>query len=201
MEIYHDAAALMLVIAGDVTTGNREDYENAAAVITSDTSVNFRLVAGNHDTYFEGWDSFYEFFGSSTYSVEVQNPGGSSDLFIFLDTASGTLGRSQLEWLESVLKGRKNYRHAVVCTHLNFFRNRFTTSTNPLNLEILTLIDMFGRYDVNLVIMGHDHLRYEEHFGDCNYITLDALTDDFDEASYLMVNVNEEGVSYRFEDI
>ena len=32
------------------------------------------LITGNHDLFFDGWKTFYEFFGSSTYYFTVSTP-------------------------------------------------------------------------------------------------------------------------------
>ena len=198
IDIAHDSFAVAMVIAGDVSTGKRVDYEVLDSVLLYTTYVHTCLVVGNHDLYFDGWKSFNEMFGSSTYTMDVITAGG-TDLFIFLDTGSGTLGPLQLDWLKNLLETeRENYRHVIITTHLNFFRNRMTGSTNPLNEELLVLLDLFERHMVDLLISGHDHDRYIEEFGHTTYITLDAMVDGVEQASYLNLTVNEEGLSYEF---
>ncbi len=200
IDIAHDSFAKAIVIAGDVSTGKSEDYVILDSVLQKMTYVNTCLVAGNHDLYFDGWNSFYKFFGSSTYTMELIVPFG-RDLYIFLDTGSGTLGNLQLDWLKDILRTeRENYRYVIVTTHLNFFRNRMTGSTNPLNEELLVLLDLFEKHKVNLLISGHDHNRYIEEFGHTTYITLDAMKDDAEQASYLELRVGQDGLNYSFID-
>jgi 3',5'-cyclic AMP phosphodiesterase CpdA len=187
-----------MVIAGDVTTGKKDDYTVLDSVLQSTTFVQTCLVAGNHDLYFDGWKSFHEMFGSSTYTMQV-NTADSSDLFIFLDSGSGTLGTLQLDWLKNLLQTeRANYRHVIITTHLNFFRNRMTGSTNPLNEELLVLLDLFERHKVDLLVSGHDHDRYLEVFGHTQYLTLDAMVDEAKQASYMKLTVNGDGLDYQF---
>lgn len=198
LDIANDSFAIAIVIAGDVTSGREDDYKVAKSFLGNTGIMQTCLVAGNHDLYFDGWKSFYELFGSSTYTMEIISSGG-TDLYIFLDTGSGTLGYLQLNWLQDLLiNERENYRYVIVTTHLNFFRNRMTGSTNPLNEELLVLLDLFEKHKVNLLISGHDHDRYIEEFGHTTYITLDAMKDGLEQASYLELRVGEDGLSYSF---
>jgi 3',5'-cyclic AMP phosphodiesterase CpdA len=190
-----------LFIAGDITTGKKEDYDVVKQLIDDADSVTCFLLAGNHDLYFEGWQIFYDYFGSSTYTVTVNTPLA-TDIYICIDTGGGTAGDKQLEWLKDILvKNRHNYRHCVIITHNNFFRNRYTTSTNPLVEELYVLLELFFEYDVNLVITGHDHKRYEEVFGPTTYITLDAAMDGLSYASYLKLVAADGQLDYQFTDM
>lgn len=190
-------------IIGDVTTGHREDYLNLKSTIDSLTQKPYFLIAGNHDIYYKGWESFYELFGSSSYIVEIET-NNSTDLLIFLDTGSATLGKNQLEWLEGILKDtRENYRKCLVFTHVNFFRtlNHKIEATNYLVEEANYLMNLFYDYNVEIVFSGHDHHRCEIEFAETTYITTDALKDDNETASYLIVeNINGE-ISYNFVEL
>jgi len=185
-------------IAGDLCTGWEDDYDIAASVIEGAVDLPVFVTPGNHDLYFSGWNSFWDHFGPGTYTVEVHS-GDTSDLFIFLDSGGGTLGSRQLEWLKVLLEQqRTDHRHAVVITHVNFFRNRFTTSTNIHNEEVMVLLDLFAKHRINVVIQGHDHKRYEEVIGATTYLTLDALKDENPDASFLELSVTAEGIDHRF---
>lgn len=198
IDLTRESSALAMVIAGDVSTGVEEDYLVLDSVLQDAGPAPTCLVAGNHDLYFDGWKSFYQMFGSSTYTMAV-HVGDTADLFIFLDSGSGTLGSLQIDWLEDVLEANRwKHRHVIVITHLNFFRNRMTGSTNPLNEELLLLLDLFEKYRIDLLISGHDHDRYIEEFGHTTYVTLDAMVDGVEQASYLELTVNEEGVNFQF---
>ncbi|MEX0986704.1 MAG: metallophosphoesterase [Bacteroidales bacterium] len=200
-QIAEQEGAVALAIAGDVTTGREEDYEVMAMELVAAGDMPVCVVPGNHDLYFEGWPHFFEIFGASSYTFKV-NTSDSSDLYIFLDTGGGTLGTSQLVWLQQLLEEeRDSHRYTTVITHVNFFRNRFTTSTNILNEELLLLLDLFDRHNVNIVIQGHDHKRYEKKFRTTTYITLDAIRDDNDDASILQLEAGSEGIVYRFIEL
>ena len=189
------------VMVGDIVTGHKEDYLVFKNELPDFNQVHYFLMAGNHDLYFDGWKTFYDYFGSSTYYFTVQTPT-ESDLYICLDSGSGTLGGKQLAWLKNVLSSKRaNYRNCVVFSHVNFFRNRHTGSTNPLVDELYVLMDLFETYKVNMVISGHDHVRSINNFGFTTYITLDGLLDSNQNASYLKLKVNAEKAGYEFIDL
>lgn len=156
------------------------------------------VVAGNHDLYFNLWENFYELFGSSTYSLTVQTPSY-KDLYIFLDNAGGSFGASQLDWLKRELaEKRAIYRHCFVSAHVNIFRNNRPMS-EIANLPLEETFD-FGKimsdYDVDLVLQGHEHYRAYTEYRGVGYLTLDAIADWFEDASYIIMDVASE-VDYQ----
>jgi predicted phosphodiesterase len=188
-----------IVIAGDLTTGHKEDMHIMKSRLEMNSPLPYFPVTGNHDLYFEGWEAYLEVFGSSTYTMEVRTPD-TSDLYIFLDTGSATLGNKQTNWLKAILEDqRKQHRHCIIVTHTNFFRAHRTTSTNPLVDELYFLLDLFTDHSVDLVIMGHDHRRSVERFGPTTYITLDALLDGYKHASFLELHSTDNGITYDFD--
>lgn len=190
-----------VVMLGDLTTGHKDDYDVFSEHLPSKDSLMYFPLVGNHDLYFDGWKYFYSLFGSSTYSFVVDTPNG-SDLFICLDTGGGTLGNEQLNWFKTLLETKRNdYRHCIVFTHNNLFRLRSTASTNPMVEEIHVLLDLFTRYDVNMVVSAHDHKRNTVVLGNTTHIILDALQDTNDQASYLKLFINEEKINYDFIEL
>ncbi|MDD2286179.1 MAG: metallophosphoesterase [Paludibacter sp.] len=194
--IQHDIEALVFV--GDFVTGKEKDYETFHSLLPDyETKPRF-LLTGNHELYFDGWKHFQRLYGTSIYYFTVQTPS-IKDLYICLDSGSGTLGKSQLTWLKELLeKDRNLYNQCVIFTHVNFFRDRHTLSTNPLVNELLVLLDLFEKYQVNLVIMGHDHIRAENQLGNTTYLTLDTLEDGTSNASYLVLKKENSGMTYQF---
>jgi predicted phosphodiesterase len=200
MEIAKQSGAVGFVVAGDITTGRQDDFAVAASIFNADLPYEVALTVGNHDLFFGGWQRYYQYFGSSVYTLKVRSPAA-TDLYIFLDTGSGTLGPFQFEWLKNQLISRSQYRHVAVVTHLNFIRSCFTSTTNPLVQELSALLDLFARKSISLVIMGHDHCRYTERFGNTTYITLDDIVDYDSNPSYLMVTVGTKEMAYEFVDL
>ncbi len=161
------------------------------------------LVIGNHDVYFDCAKYFKQHFHTSTYTVTV-NADEAKDLFIFLDSGNGTHGKRQLEWLEEQLEHRSDYRHCFVISHNWLFRTSYNYTTTPAaNLpqdEQYAFMDLMSRNDVDMVIMGHFHMREQRQFGGVQYVMTDNLNEDVDMPSYLVVNVGEK-VTYEYREL
>jgi hypothetical protein len=187
------------VIVGDITSGDPKGYDIIKHDLNEKTPGPAFYILGNHDLFFDGWDKYYDYFGSSTYAFIIK-AGATTDLYICLDSGNGTIGSRQLNWLSDLLaKERKNHRFCIIFSHVNFFREHHTFSANPLVEEIHVLLDLFYRNSIDVVIMGHDHHRSEEYFGKTHYITLDAFYDGFEEASYLRLEVKNGKLISTFE--
>lgn len=192
--------AIAAVMAGDLTNGHEQDYKTFNEHLTNHTNLLTFPIAGNHDLYFDGWKNFYSLFGSTTYMFTVNTPTA-SDLFICTDTAGGTLGKDQLEWLTGILETeRHKHRYCIIFTHNNLFRIRHTTSTNPFVEELRVLMELSIKYQIDMVIAGHDHARNVVQFGNTTHITLDALTDSYKDPGYLKLTIKDE-IEYEFVNL
>ena len=189
------ANADAVLMIGDLCSGNQEDYDTLNAVIERYPNIPALQVVGNHDLYFEGWEYYYKYFGTSTYYFTV-NTLSASDLFIMLDTGGGTLGDLQLDWLKDLLETqRDNFRNCIILTHNNLIKSRTTISTLPMQEEIKVLLDLFLIYDVDYCITGHDHQYDTFTFGSTHYIVTDALLDSYEDAAYLQLKVQDGTIS------
>ncbi len=187
-----------IIMAGDITTGHEKDYLLFQQLLPEEDLLPFFIITGNHDLYFGGWKYFYSAFGSSSYTIKVYT-SVDKDLFICLDTGSGTLGNKQLEWFKNILKAqRQEYRRCIVVTHNNLFRFRRTSSTNPLTEELHVLLDLFTKYRVDMVITGHDHKKDVQVFGNTTHIIMDALKDNEKNAGYFQLMINNGEINYKF---
>lgn len=193
--------ATSVVINGDFCTGHTADYNIFDAKIPHQDTLKSFLTVGNHELYFDGWKEFHKRYGTSIYSFTVKTPSA-KDLYICLDSGSGTLGSKQLAWLRNLLEnGRANFRNCIIFTHVNLFRIRKTSSTNPNVEELYVLTDLFAKHKVNMVITGHDHIRYVEKFGNTIHISVDALKDGLDNASFLELQISNASINYSFVEI
>jgi hypothetical protein len=109
------------------------------------------------------------------------------DHFIFLDSASGTLGREQVELIEEgVLDGKEMakffgqegsiFRNTFVFSHTNIFRPRTVefASTFPRE-EMFFLLDKFADWNANIVFLGHVHKWDQQTVNGIEYLTLDSM--------------------------
>ncbi len=197
------------------------------------TSINFFPVVGNHDVTRNGWALFTQIFGSSTYAIIVAKPSenfkasdvssdagddmdiekilmslfdtSKTDMFIFLDTANGSLGKRQLEGsLPDFFEFRKKYnlRNVFVFTHNNFFRPRTNAfSANFPREELYYLLNSFSKNNVTAVFSGHIHKWDDRTYGGVRYLTLDALSEANSPESGMVykVTVNTNTGAVRYE--
>ena len=155
-------------------------------------------VIGNHDLYFSGWEDFRELIGPSVFWFEVKHSGG-KDIFISLDTASGTLGSKQTKWLHEFLaKERGKYRHCIVVTHTNLLytdRSQNSSGNMPME-ETQALLELFGEYNVLLCLQGHDHHREDITFDGVRYTIVGTIRYEVEKPEYLCIRVSKNGAEY-----
>lgn len=195
-------AAPFMLCLGDLINGKNgfgKFCEHVKPVTDAGRKVYYTV--GNHDLYFGQWDEFYTRFGASTYWFEVQTVGGFKDLFIALESGSGTLGVDQRDWLENLLESKRNqgYRNIIVFTHTHFFRtNNVNGTTSSFSMEeTYDLADLFDRYNVNVVLQGHSHHKDCRIFKDVGYLRLGALKEGSDEACYVKLKIGNY-IDYQF---
>ena len=192
----------LMAILGDITDMPGGMFVAKDTITSANMDIPVKYIVGNHDLYFNQWDDFKECFGSASYYFIVQ-ADTVSDLFIVLDSGSGTLGNSQLKWLENLLKSRRHlHRNCTVLTHTHFWdteMSQFPTGNFPVE-ETAVLTNLFSKYDVNMVISGHDHTSQVKLFNGVCYIITDDILDESEKWSYLKVTFSDE-VSYSFKYI
>jgi hypothetical protein len=190
---------LFSTILGDITDqlgGLQIAYDS---ITNNKGDATMRILAGNHDTYFDQWSEYYKLFGSSTYFFVVKTPT-TSDLFIALETASGTLGKLQKKWLEDILsEKRSQHRYCFILTHTNFFDTELSQfpSGNYSLEETAFLTNIFDRYDVSLIINGHDHYYDYVVLDGIRYLTLEDAQDLDNEPTYFAINVHTNEITFQ----
>lgn len=198
IDAYHkDILCPVAIHLGDVVDAQNhfDDVYNAFAavpnnLIKKDTMM---VVAGNHDICFSQWPAFLETFKTSTYYFIVETPQGQQDLYIMFDSADGTVGSKQLEWIKATLAwaAEKDFRHIVACTHTHFFMRDGSqgVATNFTIEETYTLLNLFQSYGVDMVWTGHDHSREVTQYKNMTCIIVDSMTDEDKSPHYMIVNM------------
>lgn len=164
-----------------------EDTVTQKAYTIDDVPYPFYPVVGNHDITHNGWALWSNVFHSSFYDVYVMvsRERPVFDHFIFLDTASGTLGKEQVELIErGVLSGLENdegelfYRHTFVFSHTNIFRPSSLqfASTFPRE-ETFFLLNQFQKWNVSMAFFGHVHKWDYREMGNVEFLTLDSMSE------------------------
>lgn len=195
------------IILGDCTD-HKDAFQKYVEAIeyvedVQDTYLPIFSLIGNHDVYFNGWSKYFKLLGASVYWFDVKYDTG-CDLFIALDSASGTLGKKQIKWLKDFLTTeRRNYRHCIVLTHTNlFYTDNSQQGSGNLALEETTfLTELFSQHNVTLCLQGHDHHREDLLFGGVRYTVIGAIRDDIQEPEYLIIHISNSGVEYQWEYI
>lgn len=158
-------------------------------------------VCGNHDIYFQLWENFLRVFKTSTYYFVVQTPSGKQDLFIVYDSADGTVGSKQLQWLENTLKwaDTQNFRHVVACTHTHFFKRDGSQghTSNYTIEETYALLNLFTQHNVKMVWSGHDHSREITQVKGMTCIVVDSMTEHDEHPYYMLVTMGDK-IDYEF---
>ncbi len=144
----------------------------------------FYPVVGNHDLTHNGWAMWCNLFHSSFYEFDVivgydDDGMGIYDHFIFLDTASGTLGKTQVDLIEQgLLDGDHTYRNTFVFSHTNIFRpSSMQFASTFAREETFFLLEQFEKWNADIVFCGHVHKWDEREYNLVTYLTLDSMSE------------------------
>ena len=158
-------------------------------------------VCGNHDIYFKQWEKFIKAFKTSSYYFVVTTPMGKKDLFVVFDSADGTVGSKQLDWLRETLTWaeKQDFRHIVACTHTHFFKrdNSQGHTSNYTLEETYALLNLFTQHGVEMIWSGHDHSREITQVKGMTCIVVDSMKDEDKEPYYMLVTMGEK-IDYEF---
>ena len=171
------------------------------AAILPTTPDTLMAVCGNHDIYFKQWEQFLKTFKTSSYYFVVKTPTGKKDLYIIYDSADGTVGKKQLDWLYETLAWaeKQEFRHIVACTHTNFFKrdNSQGHSSNFTQEETYALLNILTEHGVDMLWTGHDHYREITQVKAMTSIVVDSMKDEDKEPYYMLVTMGEK-IDYEF---
>lgn len=159
------------------------------------------MIAGNHDIYFKQWPEFIKYFKTCYYYFIVKTPAGKQDLFVVYDSADGTVGKKQLQWLEQTLTwaDTQDFRHIVACTHTHFFKRDGSQghTSNYTIEETYALLNLFTKHGVDMVWSGHDHSREITQVKGMTCIVVDSMKDEDKEPYYMLVTMGDK-IDYEF---
>ena len=167
-----------------VYNGNPD--ENPLTYTYDEIVFPFFPVVGNHDITRNGWALWSSIFHSSFYEIDVlvmlKDGNFAVDHLIFLDSASGTLGQTQIKLIEEgVLNGKYltgGYRNTFVFSHTNIFRPQFNEFASTFTREeTFYLLDKFEEWNVSCVFCGHVHMWDERNYNGVHYLTLEAMSE------------------------
>jgi 3',5'-cyclic AMP phosphodiesterase CpdA len=118
----------------------------------------------------------------------VNTPSGKKDLFIVYDSADGTVGSKQLQWLQETLQlaDKQDFRHIIACTHTHFFKRDGSQghTSNYTIEETYTLLNLFTQHGVEMLWSGHDHMREITRVKGMTSIVVDSMKDEDKDGIY-----------------
>ena len=169
------------------------------------------IALGNHDIYFNQWDEWRSYFGTSVYWFYTMLPDSTVlDRFICLDSAEGTIGTAQLQWLRELLTGNgsqpstlnaqhSSFRHTIVFTHTHFFRRDHSQqhTSNYAIEETYELTSLLEKGGVDMYWCGHDHSREITDYAGFTSIVVDAIEDHYPPAFYMVATLSDQ-INYHF---
>jgi predicted phosphodiesterase len=161
-----------LIACGDISQrGDTDDFLAFRDTLESEFPV--YTTIGNHDLYFNGWYNYREILGKSCYTFKA----GPLVRFVSFDSANGTLGRKQKNWLEGVLKNSTEPL-CILLTHFELFSPNSTTIQQYTDIEeAYYLIHLFKKTGVDYVLMGHSHDYYDKEINGTHYVNISDFTD------------------------
>lgn len=180
-----------LIACGDISQcGAAEDFQ-AFKDALEDENFPVYTTIGNHDLYYDGWSNYRRILGKSCYTFNAGEV-----LFISFDSANGTLGRKQKNWLEWVLNN-KTESLVIIFTHFEFFSPGSTTIQQYTDIEeVAYLVHLFGKTGVDYVFMGHSHQFSHNEIGGVHFVNAPGFHGD---RKYLRVKVNKSSGSIDYE--
>ena len=128
------------------------------------------------------------------------------DRFICLDSAEGTLGTAQLQWLRELLTTNHlplttnhPFRHTIVFTHTHLFKrdNSQGHTSNYAVEETYELTSLLEQGGVDMYWCGHDHSREITDYAGFTSIVVDAIEDHYPPAFYMIADFSDQ-INYRF---
>jgi Icc protein len=154
-----------LVISGDLTyrQGNNDIYQWIQRQLRS-LGVRVYVIAGNHDDSVLLAETFHPEKKTSSSGKLYYFSKKMEELLLFLDTADGTLGKTQFRWVEETLEQFHPNRlivfmhHPPVLADVPHMDDQYAFRDIP---EFSRLAEQFGR--PMFIFTGHYHIRKSIH--------------------------------------
>lgn len=202
-----DTLCPLLLHLGDLVNAQGHIPYAVSLLTPNQSPLTTFLALGNHDIYFNQWDEWRSYFGTSVYWFYTMLPDSTVlDRFICLDSAEGTLGTAQLQWLRELLTTNHlplttnhPFRHTIVFTHTHLFKrdNSQGHTSNYAVEETYELTSLLEQGGVDMYWCGHDHSREITDYAGFTSIVVDAIEDHYPPAFYMIADFSDQ-INYRF---
>lgn len=188
--------ASFVVVLGDITdNGFAAEYVCARQALNT-LGLPCYCTIGNHDLYqADGWQNFKATFGPGCYSVAIAD----RLKLVFLDTADGTLGRIQSDWLAATLESDSS-DCTIILTHYPLYDGvnptpfRLASPTERYRLQWL-----LARYRVKAFVAGHIHGWRHTRIDNVDHFIAGALAPgglDYGTRGFLLFELAHDGLRW-----
>lgn len=190
--INKDASIDFVVHVGDLTDhGLLKEYEWKTAVLQR-LNVPFLVAIGNHDVLSKGEDVYRHMFGPTNFSMVVD-----SIKFIFYNNNGREYDFKgnipDLNWLEKELTKEKNFKRAVLVSHVPYFDKDYDMALRP---DYLRLINKANEsVEILAAFNGHLHDPGVHHTTETP--VLHMLPGSVNRRTFLKVTINKSNLTYE----
>lgn len=191
-----------VILLGDIVDkGTKESFEVVrTAIQNSGYSGRVLPVIGNHDVFENGWQHYKDSFGPSHYAVSIGN-----SKFIALDTADGTVGDAQRNWLSDELAKPKAAHTFLLSHYLPVIPTQRTYLRLADEREAMRLMKLAQNNSVRAWLGAHYHSFISETIDGVQYVVAGGgggrRMEPIKEFFYVEVLVNGTDVRYTMKRV
>ena len=187
-------------VLGDLTNDATADEVDSIKLQLGRVGIPYYATIGNHDLYqADGWERFRENYGPSCYVVVIAD----RIKLIFLDTADGTIGPTQFDWLETELQDSRFIK--IVLTHYPVFDGEkpimWRLASDAERAKVQSLLE---RNDAYAWCAGHIHGLRDTKVDGVHHLTCGAMAPgklDYGGPGYLLFTFADNTLSYEFLEL
>ena len=187
-------------VLGDLTNDATPDEVDTVKLQLDRVGIPYYATIGNHDLYqADGWERFKQNYGPSCYAVVI---AGRVKL-IFLDTADGTIGSAQFDWLASELQDSSYIR--LVLTHFPVYDGEkpimWRLASDAERAKVQSLLEKYGTH---YWCAGHIHGLRDTPVDSVHHLTCGAMAPgalDYGNAGYLLFTFADDSLSWEFVEL
>lgn len=147
----------LLIHSGDVTQDGKENHFLKAKKIFSEIDIPVIIIPGNHDKRSGGISLYRDYIGEPNGVKEV---GESIVIHVdsgVLDSDIGRVGMSKFEMINKALKKYDEKKMKIIVLHHHTLPIPMAGRERNVLSNAGDLLELFLRFDVDLVLSGHRH--------------------------------------------
>ncbi len=190
----------LLIHSGDVTQeGKKRHYENADKILFSRLEIPYVVIPGNHDKRSGGIALYKEHIGSPNGVLELED-----SVIVHVDSGvqdsdMGRVGMIKFDMMRNALRKYHKKSIKVVVLHHHTIPVPMAGRERNVLSNAGDLLDLFLKFDVDLVLSGHRHYPNVYHIDGTVFVNAGTAsgkkTRYGDANSYNVIHVDEKRLS------